>query len=111
MTESCLDKSFFVDDAGVEFQLTITKADGTARDISAATTVTVIAIKRNTAVEIALAGSFVTDGTDGKIKATKAAGDLATAGTYRLRGYAEFASGDKFTSVGYIDVKAKADNT
>lgn len=75
-----------VEDIGTQFTLTILDEDGAVVDISTATTKQITFYKSDKTI-LVVSGSFVTDGTDGKMKYVTVAGDLSVAGTYRVQGY------------------------
>ena len=93
-----------VSDIGVTLVVTITK-DGTAQDVSTATTKELI-IRTPLGVTLPKAASFATTGSDGKIQYTTLAGDLATAGLYSIQAHVVYGSVDLHTEVSTFSVKA-----
>jgi len=99
-----------VGDVGTVFELTITEQDGTVVDVSSVATKTIYFKKPNSA-KIAATASFTTNGTDGKIKYASQTNDIDMAGLWKIQGYVEFASGDKFYSeVVSFTVRANINN-
>jgi hypothetical protein len=72
-----------VGDYGFEIRMTLVDEDGTAVDISSATTRQIL-IEDPSGTVTTKTASFVTDGTDGLISWTVTDGFLATAGRYAL---------------------------
>ena len=72
-------------DIGVILQFTVQEA-GTAVNISTASTKTIKLVKPDDSV-LSKAGSFTTDGSDGKLQYTTVSGDLDTAGTWHAQLY------------------------
>lgn len=81
-----------LNDIGTVFEVTI--LDGSsAVDISAATTKQIIFKKKDRTI-LTAAGTFVTDGTDGKIKYTAVSGDLSVVGEWSIQAYIVTPSGE-----------------
>ena len=74
-----------LNDYGTIFQITLQDQDGAAVDVSAATTKQIIFEKPDGVVE-AKTASWVTDGTDGKIKYAAVADDLDVVGAWKIQG-------------------------
>ena len=87
-----------VDDYGTPFTLTIYDYSNAVLDLSNSLTRQIIFIKPDTS-QIVTTGSFVTDGTDGKIRYTSASGLLDTAGEWGIQGRIVFANGSWSTEV------------
>ena len=87
-----------VDDFGTPFTLTIYKYDNTILDLTNSLTRQIIFIKPDTS-RVTTTGSFVTDGSDGKITYTSASGLLDTAGDWKIQGRIVFANGTWSTEV------------
>jgi len=81
-----------VDDIGTVFTITI-KDGADAVDISTATTKNIV-FKQPDKTLVTQSGSFVTDGTDGKIQYTTVSGDLADAGNWSLQAEIVITSGE-----------------
>lgn len=75
----------FVGDIGTAFRTTI-KEDGTAIDISLATTKEIV-FQPPSGVAITQTAVFFTDGTDGIMQYVTEAGDIDIAGNWKLQGY------------------------
>lgn len=94
-----------VGDVGTVITVTIYEDDGTtAIDVSTATTKTIY-IKKPDGTVITGAGTFTTDGTDGKIYYTGASGNFSIPGTYQCQGYVEIGSAKYFSTVGTFTVR------
>ena len=76
----------FTNDTGVIIELTINKSDGTAYDLSPASTKE-IAFESPSGIRTTKAASFVTDGSDGKIKYVTQANDISEAGMWKVRAH------------------------
>jgi hypothetical protein len=74
-----------VDDYGAALEVTV-EEDGSAVDISAATT-TVIKMRTPDGRVLSKSATLTTDGTDGKMRYTLQSGDLDTPGRWRWQGY------------------------
>ena len=86
-----------INDVGTQFLVTVT--DGTsAVDISSATTKQLI-FKKPSGTKLTKTASFITDGTDGKIKYNVAADDLDEAGSYKLQGKVIISDGTFYTDI------------
>lgn len=76
-------------DVGTVFELTIVENDGTTPINVAAATVKKIYFMDAAGAKKNAAASFTTDGKDGKIKYTSAAGFIDTTGMWSMQGYVE----------------------
>lgn len=85
-----------VGDIGTQFIVTIQDYNGTAEDISAATTKQII-LKAPDGTRLAKNAGFVTDGSDGQIVYTTVSGDMSTNGTWKIQGYVITPSGQWHT--------------
>jgi hypothetical protein len=92
-----------VNDIGSVLELTVKNCDGTAVDISAASTMQMKFTKPGGTV-LSANGVFTTNGSDGKLRYTTVVGDLSERGTWKCRAYLAFPGGwsghtsyDKFT--------------
>jgi hypothetical protein len=83
-------------DVGTQFVLTIKDGDDVV-DISNVTTKQIIYHKPSEEV-VTKAGSFYTDGTDGKLAYTTVSGDLSELGIWKAQAYVEFGSNAQFHS-------------
>ena len=82
-----------VGDIGTVIEITVTD-DGALFDISGADTLIITLVKPLSGDKVqALSASFVTDGTDGKIKLVTVADDLDEAGLYEVQVQIGFPSG------------------
>lgn len=86
-----------VDDVGTAFTLTIKDGDS-AVNISTATTKKII-IKKPSGTKLTYNTAFVSDGSDGKMVYSAAAGDLDEAGTYKLQSYVIISDGTFYTDI------------
>ncbi len=84
MAVTLLTDKVFVGDIGTTFRATI-KEDGTAVDISTATTKQLVFEKPDGTI-ITRTANFVTDGTDGLIEYLSVSGDLDIGGDWRIQG-------------------------
>lgn len=88
--------------------LTVVDKDGTAVDISSYTTsITVTLRDIFTLKTVNSTGSFVSDGTDGRVQFTPAAGELDRAGTWEGQIKLEKASAVAMTKVFSIEIERK----
>ena len=74
-----------LNDIGTSLRVTI-EEDGTALDISTATTKQILIVKPSM-TKLTKSAVFVTDGTDGMIEYVTIANDLDELGTYNIQGY------------------------
>jgi len=90
-------------DIDVQFQ----KADGSGNlDISTASTKEIIFKAPGTGDRVVKTASFVTDGTDGKLRYSLATTDLPRVGSWRLQGKVVLSSGQEFkTEEDFLVVK------
>ena len=86
-----------IDDIGVEFILTIKDQDSIVVNLSTATTMEVH-LKRADATAQTLLANFVSDGTDGKMKALSNDQTFSVAGNYRGQAHIIFSDGDDLRS-------------
>lgn len=82
----------FVDNAGATFEATLRDQDGTAMDVSAATSIAFRFMKPDGVNYVDKTATFVTDGTDGKVEYEMEAGVLDTAGTWEWQAHLLFGS-------------------
>ena len=85
------------DDIGTVFLITFIEA-GKAVDISGATTKDLI-FRAPDSVVATKAGSFDSDGTDGKLKYTTVSGDIDEAGHWHIQGFIIMSSGEFKSSI------------
>jgi len=93
-----------VDDIGTIFTITI-KDGASIVDVSSATTQQLI-FKKPSGTTSTKTTSFVTDGSDGKIKYTTVADDIDEIGLWKLQSYIVMPSGSWKTDVGSFNVYA-----
>lgn len=80
-------------------QLEVAFFDGpSAVDISTATTKNIL-LKKPDGTLLTKAGTFVTDGSDGRIKYTTVSGDLNADGLWRIQGHVITSTGEWKTSI------------
>ena len=91
------------DDIGTDFDITFLEA-GSAVDISGATTKQLI-FRAPDAGKATQAGSFITDGTDGRLRYTTVDGDIDEAGHWHIQGKIINASGTFYSSIEDFYVK------
>jgi hypothetical protein len=84
----------YTGDVGVDIILTVTSPSGEVMDLSSATEKTLHLNRPGANGHFDKPLSFITDGTDGKVKYTTETGVLDTAGMWHVQGYFEF-PGDK----------------
>lgn len=92
-----------VGDIGTVVEVTVTE-DGTAIDISGATTKT-MRFRRGDGTILDVTASFSTDGTDGKIQYAMLSGNLNSAGVWEVQGKAAAASWTYYTGIGQFMVE------
>lgn len=93
-------------DIGTVLEATIVSETGAVVDVSGATLKQFVLRDPANAVTLKTA-SFSGTGTDGKIRYTTIAGDLALAGIYSIQGYVEISTSPKFhTSIVTFEVSA-----
>lgn len=85
MPITLLTDKVFVGDIGTIFRTTV-KEDGTAVDISTATTKQII-FQPSSGVSVAQTAVFFTDGTDGIMQYVSIADDLSIGGIWKIQGY------------------------
>jgi hypothetical protein len=73
-----------VNNTGTDFQVTIKDCNGSALDISDATTTTII-FKKPSGTNLTKTASFVTDGTDGLLRYVSVDGDIDEIGTWKIQ--------------------------
>jgi len=86
-----------VDDVKLRLILTIIEDDA-AVNVSTCTIKNII-LKSPSGVKTTHTASFLTDGSEGKIYYDTASGDIDEAGTWKLQGYVEIASGAYYTTI------------
>ena len=79
-------------DIGTVFQFTVKDQDGTAVDISSQTTMNILFIKPD-GTTLTKAGSFTTDGINGKFDYTILSGELDTVGNWKWQAEIVITSG------------------
>lgn len=93
-------------DVGPVLRVTVTKeSDGTARNISAATTRQIIFRKPGGTV-VAKTASLTSDGSDGRMQYTIEAGLIDEAGTWKIQGFVVIGSTELHTEIGAFTVGA-----
>jgi len=86
-----------VGDVGVLIQVTVVGEDGvTPQDVSGATTKEILLVSPN-GVILTKTASFVTNGTDGKLKYVTVANDVTVAGGWTARAHVVTATYDRKT--------------
>jgi hypothetical protein len=93
-------------DVGTEIKLTIQDSDGTAIDVSSATTTKKIYLQKPDGTKVVKDATFDDDGTDGIIKYTTVANDIDQPGDWQVQGYVEGTGGKYYTSIEKFEVKA-----
>lgn len=93
----------FKEDIGVVFRITVTKSDGSARDISAATTKEIIFRKPGGTI-VTESASLSSGGTDGMMQYAAESGMLDEAGTWKLQGRVVISSTEFHTEIGAFQV-------
>ena len=91
-----------VGDVGTQLIMTV-KDDGVVVDISSASSLSVI-IKKPDGVNYTKAGTFLNDGTDGKMYYTSVSGDFNAAGNYKIQGIVTLSGGTFYTSISTFKV-------
>lgn len=92
--------------AGVRLEVIFLNEDGTARDVSGASTIDVYVTRPDTTEQVLTSAAFDTDGTDGVVYALSTSGTFTAVGRYEVQGYVVSTS-DGFTGFSssyYIDV-------
>ena len=89
-------------DVGTKLLITVTD-DGSVVDISSATSKDIF-IKKPDGTILNRTGVLETDGTDGKMYYITIAGDLDTAGNYKIQGKVTLATGTFYTSTATFKV-------
>jgi len=87
-----------VDDIGTNFIVTIRDENEAIVDISTATTKNII-FRKPDGIILTKAGSFVTDGTDGKLKYAFQSGDLDTHGQWYAQAFIDFGSTEWYSDI------------
>lgn len=91
-----------VGDVGTQLELEVLE-DSVAVDISGATTQD-ITLRRPDGTSVTQAGTFTTDGIDGKIHILTQAGDLSMEGTYMIQAHIALTTWDGYSSIGEFEV-------
>lgn len=91
----------------VDIDVQFKKADGSGNlDISTATTTQIIFTAPARGDRVVKTASFVSDGTDGKLRYSLTTTDLPRSGPWRLQGYVVLASGQEYhTKEDFLVVK------
>lgn len=100
--------TLYAGDTGTILRAELADQDGTALDVSAATT-KVLLFKRPDGVVLRKAAAFSTDGTDGKIQCTFAEGELRPAGEWAWQAYVELPTGAWHSTVAGFTVAEPLD--
>lgn len=95
-------------DVGFTFVVTLTNTDGTVRNLSAATTKEIL-LAAPDASFVAFAASFVTDGTDGKLRYSTLAPDLHVAGSWKIQAHVVTPSWAQHSQIAKFRVKPNVD--
>lgn len=93
-----VENQIHVNDIGTIFRLTITDENGTAVDISGATTKTIYFRAPDNTL-LTKAGSFYTDGTDGILQYTTVSGDIDQVGEWNWQAYVKLAAWEGYSEV------------
>lgn len=93
-----------VGNIGTIFRFTVQDQDGTAVDLSSATTLEIRFKKPDRSV-ITRTAVFTTDGTNGQIQYTTVSGDLDIDGSWKRQAHVIIPAGDFWSSV--VDFKVK----
>lgn len=96
-----------VNDEGTVFQITVTDPAGSPKNIALAT-VTTVKLINPSGSSTSLAGSFVTNGSDGKFKGTTGPTTLDRTGRWHVQGYLETPDGKWHTQRQAFEVKPAA---
>lgn len=91
-----------VDDIGTNLVVTLSDG-GTAVNLSSATTKQIILLAPD-GTKLTKTATFVTDGTDGKIKYATIAGDLTQEGEWKLQAHVTMLTGEWRSDVQTFDV-------
>ncbi len=98
----CSCQEIRVGDIGTHLELEL-QEECVVVDISSAS-VKNITLQRPDKTSVTRAGTFTTDGTDGKIYLATIAGDLSMEGTYYIQAYIELPAWQGYSSVGEFEV-------
>ena len=96
-----------VGDIGTVYEITVKDSTGAIVDISSATVTKKIKFEKPDQTTMDKNASFVTDGTDGKLKYTFIIGDIDQSGTWKAQGYVELSSGNWTTTCSTFEVSQK----
>lgn len=101
-------KGLVVGQYGEAISLTVIDKNGNAVDISAYTSGITVTLRDPKSLKtLSYAGSFVTDGTDGKVRFTPASGDLDRYGIWEGQIKLDKASASAYTRVFDVEVEKK----
>lgn len=95
-----------INDVGTTIRVRVRSGDGTVFNLSTATITKELTFTLPDLSTVTKAGTFVTDGTDGKIKYVTEAGFLTLAGIWKVRGHFVGAGFDRKTDQAAFDVIA-----
>jgi hypothetical protein len=87
---------------GQTIRVTLTESDGTALDISGATTTEILIRDDTDDTVTTLTASFATDGTDGIIEATVTSGTLDSQGRHHVQAHIASAVSEYWSELGEI---------
>jgi len=89
-------ENIYTGDVGIDIILTVTSPSGEAMDLSSATKKILHMNRPGVNGHFDKTLSFVTDGTDGKVKYTTESGILNLPGSWHVQAYFEFPGGQKW---------------
>lgn len=99
-----------VGNVGVAFQTTFVDENGTAIDISGASTKQIIASHPDRVTNVYWPGSFITNGVDGGLQyVTNSSGDLPIGGDWRFQGFAIVGTNKWTTDITTVTIYSNVD--
>jgi hypothetical protein len=95
-----------VDSYGWNLDLRVVDEQAAPIDISAGTTLEYMAKKPGANGPIAMTATFVTDGTDGKLRHVVTSGEIDTIGTWQIQTHVVMPTAELYSAVMFFEVKA-----
>lgn len=94
-----------VDSFGWNIDLRVVDEQGAVIDISAGTTLEYMTKKPGSNGPVTMAASFVTDGTDGKLRHVVTAGEIDTIGMWQIQTHVVTSTAELYSAILFFEVK------
>ena len=95
-----------VDTFGWDLDLRMVDDQGSSIDISAATTREFMAKRPSVDIPFTMAASFITDGTDGKLRHVVVVNEINVIGTWQIQSHVIMPGVELFSEILFFEVKA-----